>query len=292
MEDSKRIPEGMVKIMAGTDTPKPTSNLPDELNLAVKIAKMHLAELNIPLDCNLHFYNNQNEVVLSRGDTVPRERLNIGGAMGLYKPASEAAYVKIGGLPEMISTIAHETAHHFLFSKSVLGKVVKDLDVIYEIHKEGSDMKVNTIIGDVNDHNRMLFHISKVVHEGFATWTGHYVLRKFVDNIKNGLFDNGDIDKNYLKHLVDGYEYLSRDLDGRSPEYYYGRLEYRNIEGFFGPGCVPMAALVCMNVSYDNGDLSGIVEANNALISQQPEVLKENIRALHWASVKDFNWFY
>jgi len=58
------------------------------------------------------------------------------------------------------------------------------------------------------------------------------------------------------------------------------------LRAFSDPAAFPMAALVCMNVSYDNGDLSGIVEANNALISQKPEALKENIRLLNLADLR------
>lgn len=258
------------------------AGLPREMGLSVKLAEIYLDELEIPLDCNIHFYNNRNEVTASSNDYVPQERLNIDGrVMGLYKHATQSTYVRVAdSYIEMASTLAHEVAHHFLASNSALGSVMADFDVIYEVYKEGSDIEVNTIIGNVSQDNKMLFEISRMSHEGFATWVGHYVLLRFVETMKKSTFNDEGIDVDSLNHLLEGYERLSQDLDGKYPEYYYGRLEYCNIERFFGPFCVPIAALLSMDVSYNLGDLKTIVKANKALLDQPPEILAQNLKAL------------
>ena len=281
MEDAKRIPEGFVKKVDKGESPRHESNIPKEIGMAVEIAKAHLAELGISMDCNLHFFNNRNEVVLFIGENVPKERLNVrSSVMGMYKPATQTAYVRLMELPDMASTIAHEVAHHFLASKSELGKFMKQFDVMYEVHKNGSDIAIDTIIGDVKRDHNMLFNMSKITHEGFASWVGYYVLRRFVDTIKERTFNGANINVAYLKHLIEGYENLSRNLDRKKPEYYYGRMEYCNIDGFFGPLNVPVAALVCMDIAYDVKELPAIMEVNDILVSQPAEVLIQNIQAL------------
>nr|WP_321416937.1 hypothetical protein [uncultured Methanomethylovorans sp.] len=253
------------------------------VELAASIAAFHLAELGIPLDCNVNFINDRNEVVSSLGDKMPRERINGSGFMGLYKPASQSAYVRLMGLPEMISTIAHETAHNFLTTRSNLGKFMKDLDCIYEIHKDGSDIKMDTIIGNVRQDYAVLFNVSKITHEGFASWVGHYVLRRFVDTLKQQTFENQSIDTMKLNFLIEAYEHLSKDLDKRASEYYYGRLQYCNIEEFFGPSVVPIAAVYCMDVSYDVNELYNILELNQIFINQDAETMCKNLDALRFS---------
>ncbi len=258
---------------------------PDEsdiTNMVAEIAELHLAEIGIPLDCDLHFFNDKNEVVLSRGDNIPKERINAGNVMGIYKPGTHTAYVRVAPIPAMVSTIAHEVAHHFLTSQTTLGNFMKDMDAVYEVHKVGSNLAVETIIGDVRRDYGLLFRMSNVTHEGFASWVGHYVLKRFVETAKERILSeagNG-VDVDALKMLIAGYDDLAQNLDNRAPEYYYGRLEYCGIEETFGCSCVPLAAQVSMNVEYDVAELPQIWNVHGQLAGGDTEVLARNFGSL------------
>lgn len=279
--DAERLP-GEVLQERGSPEPSRTreGGVEDRIETAVNVARTHLQEIGVPLECKLHFFDDRNEVVYSLGGEAPREKLNVPGIMGLYKPATGAGYVRLASLPEMASTVAHEAAHHHLLSRSPLGRVLKELDVIYEVYKEGHDLRMREVMGEVREDRRRLFEISRVVNEGFAMWAGHRVLRRFVDVMKGGAFREEGIDMNALKNLIEGYEHLSDSLDGRHPQYYYGRLEFRRLEESFGPASVSVAAIMCMGVRYDKSELPSILEAHNMLMWKDRDLLHKNLEAL------------
>ena len=254
----------------------------DELEFATNISGMLLSELDIPLETPIKFFNDSGNIISSTGeDESLNERLNV-NCLGLYKPATSALYVKQGKIPDMISTITHEAAHHYLLSTTLLGKKIKEMDMIYEIHKKGDNQEVKAIIGDVREEHSKIFTLGLKANEGFSTWVGHYALRRFVEHVKNGVLESENIDMGNLVGMIEAYECLSNDLDSRSAHYYYGRLEFKQIESFFGKKSVPLAAQITMNIVYKDTNLGNMLQLTGNLIGSDTTQLnqfKDAIRA-------------
>jgi len=255
----------------------------NELKFATEISGMLLSELDIPLDVPVKFFdgNSRKLIASSDEDELLNERINV-DCLGLYKPATSSIYVKQGKIPDMVSTITHEAAHHFLLSTTLMGKMIKEMDLMYEVYKRGESQEVKAVIGDVmGDHSR-IFTLGQKTNEGFSTWVGHYALGRFVEHVKNGVLESENIDPGNLAGMIEAYECLAKDLDSRSQRYYYGRLAYKNIESFFGARSVPLAAQITMNIVYRDTDLDNMLNLTGSLIDadiNQLAQFKDAIRA-------------
>lgn len=255
----------------------------NELEFATKISGVLLSELGIPLDVPIKFFdsNTRKLIASSDEDELLNERINV-DCLGLYKPSTSSIYVKQGKIPDMVSTITHEAAHHFLLSTTLLGKVIKDMDLIYEIYKKGESQEVKAIIGSVMEDHSRIFTLGQKTNEGFSTWVGHHALGRFVEHVKNGVLESENIDTCNLSGMIEAYESLAKDLDFRSDRYYYGRLAYKSIESFFGAKSVPLAAQITMNIAYKDTDLSNMLNLTGSLIDADVEQLakfRDAIRA-------------
>ena len=254
----------------------------NDLEFVTKISGMLLSELDIPLESQISFFDNSGKLIASSGeDELLNQRINV-NCLGLYKPATSTLYVKQGKIPDMISTITHEAAHHFLLSTTLLGKVIKEMDLIYEVYKKGESQEVKAVIGDVLEDHSRIFTLGQKANEGFSTWVGHYTLGRFVEHVKNGVLESEQIDMAKLASMIEAYESLAKDLDFRPDRYYYGRLAFKQIESFFGPRSVPLAAQITMNILYKDTDLSNMLQLTGSLINSDVEQLaqyKDAVRA-------------
>ena len=247
-----------------------------DLEFATKVSGMLLSELEIPLDVPVKFFDGKTRKLIASSDEdeLLNERINV-DCLGLYKPGTSSIYVKQGKIPDMVSTITHEAAHHYLLSTTLLGKVIKEMDLIYEVYKRGESQEVKAVIGNVmGDHSR-IFTLGQKTNEGFSTWVGHYALGRFVEYVKDGVLENENLDAGSLSGMIEAYECLANDLDNRSDRYYYGRLAYKNIESFFGVKSVPLAAQITMNIAYKDTDLDNMLNLTGSLINADVEQLAQ-----------------
>jgi hypothetical protein len=247
----------------------------NDLEFATEISGMLLSELDIPLESRISFFDDSGKLIASSGeDTLLNQRINV-NCLGLYKPATSTLYVKQGKIPDMISTITHEAAHHFLLSTTLLGKVIKEMDLIYEVYKKGESQEVKAVIGDVMEDHSRIFRLGQKANEGFSTWVGHYALARFVEHVKNGVLESEQIDMVKLAGMIEAYESLAKDLDFRPDRYYYGRLAFKEIESFFGPKSVPLAAQITMNILYKDTDLNNMLQLTGSIIDSDVEQLAQ-----------------
>lgn len=247
----------------------------NDLEFATEISGMLLSELDIPLESRISFFDDSGKLIASSGeDTLLNQRINV-NCLGLYKPATSTLYVKQGKIPDMISTITHEAAHYFLLSTTLLGNMIKKMDLIYEVYKKGESQEVKAVIGDIMEDHSRIFTLGQKANEGFSTWVGHYALARFVEHVKNGVLESEQIDMVKLAGMIEAYESLAKDLDFRPDRYYYGRLAFKEIESFFGPKSVPLAAQITMNILYKDTDLNNMLQLTGSLINSDVEQLAQ-----------------
>lgn len=240
----------------------------DVTEFCVNVARTHLEELGINMDCRVEFFR---ENVSLNG----RVGLLVGeGVLGLYKPSLKTCFVRLSSVPIMISTIAHEACHHFLLWNSLLGQRLVEHDIAYELYKHG---KINALGG--GREFRALFEVSRFVNEGFATFAGHYVLERFASTMSSIKLSQGMLKKEEVEELLQIYRDMARNLDGRKPEYYYGRLEFERIAGIFGYRIPALAAVLAMNIDY-RCDVSALAEYNSRAAEMALEGRLSDLRAL------------
>ncbi len=205
----------------------------NDLELSLLIAETHINELGLEIECNVEFFPNESKRVLFP-DNVS----------GVYIPAEKTAYVRRGSIPRMVETIAHESAHHFLLHNSELGKELIRHDIIIRMHDNGE------ILAEIDENYRVLMLISRFVNEGFASFAGCYVLRRFADVVRSEMHEKTEYSRLDILKLNEVLSELAFTFDGRSYDYYYGRLEFERIAGVFGRQSAVVAALASMNVKY------------------------------------------
>lgn len=195
------------------------------------VVENHLKELGIEINCNIEFFPSSNKIIL-----LPE---NI---YGVYDSTERVAYIRETSLPRMIETLAHEVAHDFLLNNSRLGQELINHDILIKTRSDGN------ISTEIEDNHRTLHTISKFVNEGFATFSGCYVLKRFVHEISNCEYN---FSKDEMRHMLDIFLEALSMYDRRPFDYYYGRLEFERISTLFTSETVTTAALVSMNVTYN-----------------------------------------
>ena len=197
-----------------------------DFDLVLQIAETHLRELGLEVNCNIEFFP------LTKRVLVPEN------VFGIYDSAEKTAYVRVGSVPRMVETIAHECAHHFLLHNSELGRELVGREIIIKMHEDG---RISTEIG-----HRTLRLISSFVNEGFACFVGCYAIRRFAEVVRKHVAES-----EYGKDMLDvALSELASSFDGRGYDYYYGRLEFERIANIFGNLCAATAATASMNVKY------------------------------------------
>ncbi len=237
----------------------------NDLELSLLIAETHMKELGLEIECDVEFFPNESKRVLFSSNVS-----------GVYISAEKTAYVRKGSIPRMVETIAHESAHHFLLHNSELGKELIRHDVIIRMYENGE------ILAEIDENYRVLMLISRFVNEGFASFVGCYVLRRFADVVRSGMHEKTEYSKLDILKLNEVLSELAFTFDGRSYDYYYGRLEFERIAEVFGRQSAVVAALASMNVRY-SVQLDEVIEYYSKLrgmIYRGPE-LSEPFMDLH-----------
>lgn len=196
----------------------------------VKIARMFLTALQIPIECDIQFYTE-----------------NSLGILGRYDPGEKVAKVKYStNIPQMVNTVAHEVTHDFLMSNSTVGKELIKYHTTYKLLNTGEFLPENP-----HRANTMLFMMSRYVNEGFATFIGDLVLQMFAEDYKNHVFSSDNVKKEDLLAVIRNFEELSNTSQSRTFDYYYGKMDFNRVASIFGIQNAIKTAFIAMDVRYE-----------------------------------------
>ena len=206
-----------------------------DIDFCISVVSAHLQELGMNIGCDIEFF-----------PTETKRSFLSENIAGMYVPAENTAYIRVSSIPRMVSTIAHEVAHDYLMKNSKVGRELISKDIMIRTLETG---EIDVIVH--SKEYRALYTVSRFVNEGFATYVGFYVLKRFADVVSNDISAKEHITKNDLIFLQNVLKDLAELYDGRQFDYYYGKMEFDRIESLFGLRCVKTAAIEAMNVEYD-----------------------------------------
>ncbi|WP_456467818.1 hypothetical protein [Archaeoglobus sp.] len=147
------------------------------------------------------------------------------------------------------------------------------------------DIKIRTLdTGEIDvivhtKEYKALYTVSRFVNEGFATYVGFYVLKRFANVVEENVSIKEQLTKNDLILLRNVLRDLAELHEGRQFDYYYGKMEFDRIESVFGLRCVKAAAVEAMNVRYDvdSEDLIKYYEDLRRLIYSEDDLSIPNL---------------
>lgn len=239
------------------------------MSLSSEIVK-NVFNMELPDIC---FFDDKGNIFDPCNKILP-ERFNMGPeTLGLYKPGTGKAFIRITDIWQMVATICHESAHHNLIRNTIHGKRLYDWDYIVELDKYG----LTQISDEDMEKHSPHFYISHLVNEGFAEWVEIYALRYIIDCTEREL-DLQKVDLANIMGIIHLYKTQVHKLDGEPDTYRHGRKIFTAISDFFGPISVFHSAFAAMNINCDVECPEHLAIVEEKLVSEMNDMDLENIK--------------